>query len=280
MAQMTVIESATLVSSIETLTPDWAAPSHVRAFNTTRLGGVSLPPYDSLNLGLHVKDNPQAVRENRQLLMVSESIPAEPHWLNQVHGRRVLHLPEEVAPSNAQADAQPEEADAAFTDQPNEVLCVVTADCLPVVFTNGSGTKLAVAHAGWKGLANGVLEACLDKFSINEPLHAWLGPAIGPEKFEVGPEVRQAFVSADDAQHACFKPHPVNSDKLLADIYGLAHHIIQRSWAMRQKNSQAPMAVSIGGGHWCTMSDVQRFHSYRRDGARSGRMALIAWLER
>ena len=272
---MIEVESVTLVKPIETITADWRAPKHVRAFNTTRLGGVSKPPYDALNLGLHVDDRAEHVLTNRQLLMQAASIPAEPHWLNQVHGNQVLDL----SLSTALANDPPAEADAAFTDQIQQVLCVVTADCLPVVFTNASGTQLAVAHAGWKGLANGVLEACLNKFSIHEPIHAWLGPAIGPDKFEVGLEVMDAFVSVDADQRRCFQPHPENPDKQYADIYALARRIIQRSWAQLQASASTDADVSISGGHWCTMSDTKRFHSYRRDGAGSGRMALIAWLD-
>lgn len=270
---------------IETIRADWEAPKHVQAFNTTRLGGVSQAPYDSLNLGLHVNDDSDAVKENRNRLMLSEAVPAMPHWLRQVHGCDVLTVPvggcgDKSLKTSAQLSDKdltndsntPCEADAAFTDEINQVLCVVTADCLPVVVTNDAGTKLAVAHAGWKGLANGVLEACLKKFSADEPLHVWLGPAIGPKAFEVGNEVMDAFASVDAAQQACFAEHPDTDDKKYADIYALARRIIERS------RSADAGECCITGGQFCTVTDVTRFHSYRRDGANSGRMALMAWL--
>lgn len=270
---------------VPVIAADWQAPKHVQAFNTTRQGGVSQAPFDSLNLGLHVNDDPTAVRENRQRLMLSQAIPAEPRWLNQVHGCRVLDVTAvsadsansaKTAPSTvgtgSNGGSVPPEADAAFTRDTDQVLCVVTADCLPVAITNESGTELAVAHAGWKGLANGVLEACLQKFSPDEALHVWLGPAIGADAFEVGNEVMEAFVSKDDALRASFSEHSTTPDKKYADIYALARRIIESNLSSQQR------ACEFSGGQWCTVTDSMRFHSYRRDGARSGRMALVAWL--
>ena len=250
------------------LRADWQVPQHVNAFNTTRLGGFSASPYDSMNLGLHVNDEREAVLKNRRLLIDEESLPNEPHWLNQVHGCHVLN----VSSQKDRTNSAPAEADAAFTDQPDEVLCVVTADCLPVAITNASGTKLCVAHAGWKGLANGVLEASLAKFSDDDALRVWFGPAIGPTSFEVGLEVMQAFVSIDALHHSNFTAHPNDANKRFANIYGLAERTIQRALA------GSNIRVEFSGGTWCTVNDAKHFHSYRRDGAKSGRMALVAWL--
>lgn len=261
-------------NDITVLRANWQVPAHVKAFNTTRLGGVSAPPYHSMNLGLHVQDNPAAVRTNRQLLIDSEALPGAPHWLNQVHGCQVLNVAEKsgAAKLNAQSDAPLAEADAAFTEQFDQVLCVVTADCLPVAITNASGTKLCVAHAGWKGLVNGVLEASLAKFANEDSLQVWFGPAIGPRCFEIGVEVMEAFLSIDVQHNTSFSAHPTNPDKRFANIYALAQRTVERF--LEGSNT----AVAFSGGNWCTMSDAERFHSYRRDGARSGRMALVAWL--
>ena len=267
--------------AVPVIAADWQAPSHVKAFNSTRLGGISQSPYDSLNLGLHVDDDPIAVMENRERLRFAHGLPACPHWLQQVHGIRVLDVPgeartvEHAKPKGIESAEvnTPLAADAAFTRRTDHVLCVLTADCLPVVITNASGTKLAVAHAGWKGLANGVLEACLQKFSNDaEDLHIWFGPAIGPAAFEVGNEVMDAFVCVDDAQRVCFTKHPDTNEKKHADIYALARRIIERNSCTREAG------CFITGGQWCTFSDARRFYSYRRDGVSSGRMALVAWL--
>ncbi len=236
--------------------PDWQAPPHVRVFCTTRAGGVSSPPYDSMNLGLHVNDAIDDVRENRRLLVEQNALPAEPLWLRQIHGTR-------VAPSNT----DDHEADGAFTDRANDVLAVMTADCLPVVLTDAEGSRIAVAHAGWRGLADGVLESAVATFTDRDELFAWLGPAIGPQAFEVGSEVREQFLDRRADLGNAFKPG-ISSGKYLADIYELARIELH-----------ALGHVTCSGGSWCTYSDAQRFHSYRRDGARSGRMATVAWLE-
>lgn len=292
-------ESVMSASSLPVVTPSWDAPANVRAFNSTRLGGVSKAPYDALNLGLHVSDEAAAVHENRARLHQVMGLPAEPRWLHQVHGCDVLDVSESGVSSEVSEAVKGTvlTADAAFTDQCNEVLCVVTADCLPVVITNHDGTELAVAHAGWKGLVNGVLEASLAKFSDTSHFHVWLGPAIGPEKFEVGLEVKDAFVSKNAAHESAFVPSTTRSDKAYADIYTLARQTIERelrnrsmterlmkgqskkeqSMAEQSANVRSP-GVSISGGDRCTMTESEHFHSYRRDGAASGRMALVAWL--
>lgn len=241
--------------------PEWPAPDHVRVCTTTRRGGASLPPYDSLNLASHVQDDPRAVEENRRRLSAWLELPAPPLWLNQVHGVGVCDA----------AHAPPGlEADGAFLhlrDRAAAVCAVLTADCLPVVFTELRGEQLALVHAGWRGLAAGVMEAALEKFAV--PAHeilAWLGPAIGPQLFEVGEEVRVQFVRRHAAAEAAFLPAG-RPGHWLADIYALA----------RVRLADYGVAQVYGGG-LCTFSDAGRFFSYRRDGP-TGRMATLAWFD-
>lgn len=239
------------------LCPDWPAPENVRALVTTRAGGVSRGVYASLNLGAHVGDDPRAVAENRRRLVEAADLPAEPRWLAQVHGRDVARLTAESKPGI--------EADAALTDSPDVVCAVLTADCLPVLFCDRAGTRVAVAHAGWRGLAGGVLEAAMAAMETPpEDLHAWLGPAIGPSAFEVGDEVREAFVAQHSNADSAFLPSPAG--RWLADLYTLA-----------RLRLAACGVRSIHGGGECTFTDTQRFYSYRRDGD-TGRMASLIWL--
>ncbi len=236
--------------------PDWPAPANVRAVVTTRIGGVSRAPYDSFNLATHVGDDPAAVRENRARLQTALALPAEPLWLKQVHGVTVVDA--------AQTGAEPE-ADGAFAAQPGAVCAVLTADCLPVLLCNRAGTKVAVLHAGWRGLAGGVIEAGAEVLSVpGSELLAWLGPAIGSEVFEVGPEVRTAFIQHDAQAAQAFRA--AREGKYLADIYLLA----------RQRLQRLGVAAVYGGG-FCTVAERARFFSYRRDGA-TGRMASLVWL--
>lgn len=238
------------------LVPDWPQPAGVSALNTTRLGGVSLPPYDALNLGNHVGDNPRAVEENRRRLQAQGQLPSMPYWLQQVHGTRVLTLTGEP-PQNLQADA-------VYTRTRGQVCAVMTADCLPVLFCSASGDEVAAAHAGWRGLCAGVLEATVAHFQASPAnIFAWLGPAIGPAKFEVGEDVRQAFIAQDAAAAAAFT---VKGDKYLADIYHLA----------RQRLHRAGISM-IYGGERCTVSESEIFFSYRRSGV-TGRLASLIWL--
>ena len=223
---------------------------------TTRVGGVSSAPYESLNLGDHVQDDPASVAKNRAVL--SENLPAEPIWLSQVHSTRVV----EAATSNIGA-----EADASYTDRPNVVSCVMTADCLPVLFCDAAGTQVAAAHAGWRGLLDGVLEATLNTFPNPSSVMVWFGAAIGPEVFEVGEEVRDDFVAAHEPSGQYFKPK--DNGKFLADIYGLARFRLELAGVKSE---------SIYGGDLCTVSDESRFFSFRRDG-QTGRMATCIWLE-
>lgn len=240
------------------IVPDWPAPANVRALITTRSGGVSAAPYASFNLGEHVGDNAQHVMQNRAVL--GAHLPAEPKWLKQVHGIAV-----------ADACATSVEADASVAFQAGEVCAVLTADCLPVLLCNESGTVVGAAHAGWRGLLSGVIEATAAKMKVLPPsLLAYLGPAIGPQAFEVGDEVRAAFVAVDPEAASAFSPidRQVGSQKWLADIYRLARLRLERLGV-----------AGVYGGSLCTYTDAERFFSYRRDGV-TGRMASLIWLER
>lgn len=245
------------------LVPDWPAPPNVHAAVTTRTGGVSVSPWDSLNLGMHVGDNPAAVATNRQRLHNALQIIAPcgtPQWLNQVHGVAVV----EAAPDAQQRAACVPDADAVMTTQAGLPCVVMTADCLPVFFCDRDGARVAVAHAGWRGLCDGVLEATLRTFPDPAAVLVWLGPAIGPEKFEVGDEVRAAFLAQDGAAVNAFVPSP-HPGRWLADIYRLARQRLARQGV-----------TSVYGGGLCTVSDARRFFSYRRDG-QTGRMASAIW---
>lgn len=239
------------------IVPDWPALPAVRAVSTTRRGGVSASPYSSWNLAEHVGDDPRAVQSNRQRLRERLALPDEPCWLRQVHGVRVM----------AVAAGQPSaEADAAWTQTPGRVCAVLTADCLPVLFCDRRGTRVAAAHAGWRGLAAGVLEATLRAMAVApQELLVWLGPAIGPAAFEVGVEVRDAFVGADAGAGEAFRAGP--DGRWYADLYALA-----------RRRLAAAGVVEVYGGGLCTYSDPERFFSYRRDGA-TGRMANLIWLD-
>lgn len=247
---------------------DWPAPAHIHALVTTRAGGVSVAPWNSLNLGTHVADDAAAVAENRARLQVAlqEIAPCSPpQWLNQVHGVFVADAEKNAA---TRCDHVPD-ADATFTTEKGLPCVVMTADCLPVFFCDRAGTLVAVAHAGWRGLCDGVLEETLKKFPKTEEVLAWMGPAIGPEKFEVGAEVRAAFLAHDAAASSCFRPSTLSSPdagRWLADIYALA----------RLRLAAAGVSAVYGGG-LCTVTDEERFFSYRRDG-RTGRMASVIWI--
>lgn len=235
------------------IVPDWPAPVRVRAVQTTRRGGLSKPPYDSLNLGMHVGDDALTVAANRNLL--NTVVPSEPVWLEQVHGTDVI-LAE-------RAGCAPR-ADACITRQANAVCTVMTADCLPVFLCDDAATVVGVAHAGWRGLADGVIEAAVRAMAVApSSLMAWLGPAIGSQSFEVGAEVRETFLRHDLAAASAFTPV---ANKYLADIYLLARQRLQ-ALGMRR----------IYGGNFCTCRDADRFYSYRRDG-QTGRMASLIWL--
>lgn len=245
--------TATALGWIE---PDWPAPAHVRVLSTLRGGGVSEGPYATLNLAGHVGDRVEAVATNRLLLREAARLPAEPLWLEQVHGTAVAR--------HAGSAGTPPRADAAVAVDAGRVCAVMTADCLPVVFADRAGTRVGVAHAGWRGLVGGVLQATIAALEVPPAeLHAWLGPAIGPAAFEVGPEVREAYLAHVEGSAACFTS---NGGRYVADLYGLARRVLD-----------AAGVESVHGGGWCTHEDAQRFFSYRRDGV-TGRMATLAWL--
>jgi YfiH family protein len=236
------------------ISPDWPAPANVRAAVTTRAGGVSRKPYDSFNLATLVGDNPVAVRENRVRLRTALALPAEPVWLEQVHGVRVVDV--------ASTGNEPE-ADGGYTTKAGVACAVLTADCLSVLLCDRQARSLRFFR--WRGLAAGVIEAGVQALNVpGSELLAWLGPAIGPEEFEVGKEVRDMFVTHDPAASVAFRPQP--GGKYLADIYRLA----------RQRLAALGVTAVYGGGY-CTVRERERFYSYRRDGA-TGRMASLIWL--
>lgn len=236
--------------------PQWPIPEGVGACSSTRIGGVSQPPYDSLNVGAHCGDNLDHVEQNRRLFYAASGMPSKPVWLEQVHGKDVLHLTGEPYASKR--------ADASYSNTPGRVCAVMTADCLPVLFCNVAGTEVAAAHAGWRGLCEGVLEETVVCFNdIPANIIAWLGPAIGPAAFEVGPEVREAFMLKDKQADAAFRPA---GEKYFADIYTLAR---QRLASMGIEN--------VYGGDRCTFTESNDFFSYRRDRT-TGRMASFIWL--
>jgi YfiH family protein len=241
--------------SIDVIRPDWPAPANVRAFTTTRNEGFSRGPWARLNLGNSCGDDPDHVSRNRDLLQ--SLLPSELRYLNQVHGNRVVDWDEA---SSAQSGA-----DAITSHLTGQVCTVLTADCLPVLFCDRAGTKIAASHAGWRGLAGGVLEATVSAMGC-EPagLMAWLGPAIGPRAFEVGEEVYDAFMALDTENAKAFKPC---GDRWLANLYKLARLVLSRAGVEQ-----------VSGGRFCTYSESDKFFSYRRDGV-TGRMASVIWLE-
>lgn len=241
------------MTSFEWLEPDWPAPPGVRAVSTLR-SGRGTNGYARFNLAAHVGDDPARVAANRRRLREELELPADPLWLNQVHGTTV------VAADRPEATA----ADASHTDRSGIVCAVMTADCLPILLSRRDGSAVAAVHAGWKGLAYGVVEAAVSALGPHD-LMAWLGPAIGPDVFEVGAEVRAAFLARDSGNAAAFRR--AAHDKWYADLYGLARLILGRL-GIRE----------VYGGHWCTFGDSGRFFSYRRDRI-TGRMASLIWIE-
>lgn len=242
--------------SIEFIEPDWPAPASVRAAVTTRMGGVSAGRYATLNLATHVGDDPGAVAENRRRLRAALALPAEPAWLTQLHGRDVAMLPGPL----------PASADAAVTFDRGTVCAVLVADCLPVLLAGRRGDCVGIVHAGWRGLAAGVIEATVAALAAGPgELLAWLGPCIGPQAFEVGPEVREAFLAHDAAAARDFRAG--HAAKFFADLSSLA-----------RRRLEACGVSEIRGGGLCTHADPARFFSYRRDGE-TGRMAALVWLE-
>ncbi len=239
--------------------PEWPAPENVRAVTSTRIGGASRPPFDTFNLGARAGDDALSVKENRRRLREALSLPEEPRWLAQVHGIRV------VSAATVQRDES--RADAAVSDRPGVVCAVLTADCLPVLLCDRNGRRIGIAHAGWRGLSAGIIEQTVKAMGL-EPgeLLAWLGPAIGPDVYEVGADVLDACRIADPGCERCFRPG--RAERWYADIYALA-----------RRRLEAAGVHAVYGGGLCTYTDAERFYSYRRD-SRTGRMATLIWRTR
>jgi YfiH family protein len=293
----------------QVITPDWPAPPGVRAAFTLRTGGVSVAPYDSLNLGARIGDSPKAVAENQRRVREKLRLPAEPIWLEQVHGVEVVELRAVAGsgvraaagggaagagtPSLANAAAPRDTADGTGDDHARSggtlaqrgnspdllqtgdasvarragwVCAIRVADCMPVLFAAQDGSVVGAAHAGWRGLAGGVLEATIGRFGVPaSKLIAWMGPAIGPRHFEVGDDVRDAFMASDADSASAFVAN--TRGRWQCDLYALA-----------RRRLKALGVSAIYGGGWCTFADADRFFSYRRDG-QCGRMAALIWIE-
>lgn len=255
-----------MINAANRIEPSWVVPQPIKAFCTTRQGGVSKLPFDTLNLGLNAGDDPVDVLKNRSIL--KRTLPAEPLWLKQIHGVAVSTPTSRLSLVNG-----PFEADAAVTNIPNEVLAILTADCMPVLFSSKDGRVIGSAHAGWRGLSAGVLENTVQEMLALAPslspkdIVVWMGPAIGAAAFEVGADVLQAFSSqSPEILSQAFKPVIGKSGKYLADIYMLARDRL-RSLGIEQ----------IDGGDFCTVHDPKNFFSYRRD-KETGRFASLIWI--
>ncbi len=257
-----------VAGALEVIVPEWPVPPQVRAAFTLRSGGVSAAPYDSLNVGAHVGDVPAAVQENRRRLREALALPSEPAWLEQVHGTGVVAIdaldPRAGTPAVDEA-ARPPTADAVTTHHSGPVCVIQVADCMPVLFAARDGSAVGAAHAGWRGLAGGVLQATVKSLRVPPAqLVAWLGPTIGQSNFEVGEDVRAAFTAEDAGAVSAFAPNM--RGRWQCDLYALA----RRRLAMLG-------VENVFGGGWCTYADPTRFFSFRRDG-RCGRMAALIWL--
>lgn len=246
--------------SEQIIAADWPAPANVRAFTTTRRGGTSHAPYDSLNLAHHVGDEPRRVKANRALLANELRLPTEPAWLDQQHGCRVVQ-------ADRAAAGTPPRADAAVALAAGPVCVVMTADCLPVLLCDTDGTRVAAVHAGWRGLASGVLDAAVAHLEPRgRTLMAWLGPAISFEAYEVDAPVRTRLLAACPEAHDAFAP--TRPGHWMTDLEAVARHQLRRLGVR-----------DCYGGGWCTYHDRARFYSHRRDGV-CGRMASLIWLDR
>ena len=245
------------MSQLDLILPDWDAPESIFACSSTRSGGISEGGFSSLNLASHVGDEPAKVDRNRFLLKQQLDLPGEPEWLDQTHSTRVVNLDHD----------QSRDADACLTTSVGKVAVVLTADCLPVLFCNEAGNEIAAAHAGWRGLLNGVLEHTVQSLSSKpENLLAWMGPAIGPRHFEVGAEVRRAFLELDGDQMSDFF-EPTGAGHYLANLYAIAQ--------TRLKN----LGIKhISGGQFCTYAEPARFFSYRREN-KTGRQASLIYIK-
>ena len=255
-----------MINALNKIEPSWTVSQSIQAFCTTRQGGLSQSPFNSLNLGLNAGDDSADVLQNRSILR--SELPAEPLWLKQTHGVTVNTPASRSASGNG-----PFEADASVTNIPNEVLAILTADCMPVLFASKSGDVIGAAHAGWRGLSGGILENTIKEMLALSPglaisdISAWMGPAIGPSAFEVGEDVLQAFaLQGQDVLSKAFIPIAGTSGKYLADLYLLARDRLH-TLGLKQ----------IDGGEFCTVNDPERFFSYRRDKV-TGRFASLIWI--
>ncbi|OOF59584.1 peptidoglycan editing factor PgeF [Rodentibacter genomosp. 2] len=244
---------------MQAIFPNWQVPSNIHAFTTTRQGGVSAAPFDSFNLGDHVGDEKSAVKTNRTLLVEKFNLPQTPLFLTQTHSTEVIQLP--YCDNNFNADA-------VYTRQSNQVCTVMTADCLPVLFTTRQGNEVAAAHAGWRGLCDGILEETVKCFKAQvQDIIVWLGPAIGPNAFQVGGDVVEQFVRIDPIAETAFRTDSSLQSKYLGNLYQIA----------RQRLNKLGITEISGGDH-CTFNEKDLFFSYRRDG-KTGRMASVIWFE-
>ena len=255
-----------MINALNKIEPSWAVSQQIQAFCSTRQGGLSKAPFNSLNLGLNAGDDSVVVLQNRKILR--SALPSEPLWLKQVHGATVSTPTSRNALGNG-----PYEADASVTNIPNEVLAILTADCMPVLFASRSGDVIGAAHAGWRGLSSGILEKTIDEMIVLSPgltrsdISAWMGPAIGSSAFEVGEDVLQAFSQQGQGiLSKAFSPIIETPGKYLADLYLLA------------RDRLLLMGIEqIDGGEFCTVHDSERFFSYRRDKV-TGRFASVIWI--
>lgn len=237
--------------------PNWKVPPHIHAFTTLRTGGISQAPFDTFNLGDHVGDNPNDVAYNRKQLVCEFGLPQAPLFLTQTHSTKVICLP---------YTGKKVEADAVYTNHPNQVCLVMTADCLPVLFCSQDGKEIAATHAGWRGLCDGVLENTVAKFTCSpDNIVVWLGPAIGEKAFQVGKEVVEQFCAIDPESEKAFVPDPSTSGRFFGNLYQLARQRLEKLGI-----------VSISGGEYCTFSEPEKFFSYRRD-KQTGRMATLIY---
>lgn len=251
------------MNHLDIIEPDWPAPPSIIALTTTRLGGVSEGPYASFNLGHHVGDNPDHVNQNRDRLLKAVNLHHEPIWLNQTHSNIIINLDNHDLTKMV---ANPPTADGCYTVKTQQICAVLTADCLPVLLCNRAGTEVAAVHAGWRGCLSGILSEAIKNFrSPPSDIIAWLGPAIGPEAFEVGPEVFEAFTSHEPKNTPAFIPQ--TNSKYLANLYLLATLSLNRDGV-----------TAVYGGDYCTFTDDKMFFSYRKAGGYTGRMASIIFI--
>jgi len=260
---------STKKSQPQVIIPTWSVNNNIHALSTTRKGGVSQSPYDELNVATHVKDNPEHIKENRRRLKEHCALPNEPSWLEQIHSDKVIALTEKNC-------HQVFTADGSYTIEKNIICCVMTADCMPVLFCNHQATWVAAVHAGWKGIANGILKNTVHIYT-NEvggqlaDLQVWIGPAIGAKAYQVGQDVKDAFIKQDAILEKAFTVQDGPKDK--------GHFLLNSSYAAQLQLIEYGLEqTQISTENFCTYQDNERFYSYRRDGIHSGRMATMIWL--